>query len=57
MAFILEEISDADRDAYGLTKPEGEIQISRWVIDRERNIFLVHRGGGELNTAKLIFMN
>ena len=55
MAFILEEISDADRDAYGLTKPEGEIQISRWVIDRERNIFLVHRGGGGAEYSEINF--
>lgn len=45
MAFVLEKISDEDRKRYNFTVPEGHIPPTKWVVDRERGVFLVRTGG------------
>jgi len=42
MAFVLENISKEDLKRYGLDRAEGQLQRSKWVIDRERESFLIY---------------
>lgn len=55
MAFVLEKISKEDKEKYGFG-----ISIDRWVVDKDRDIFLIHTGGsgmGEVSHFELKIKN
>ena len=55
MAFILEEISDEDRKKNSLYKPPYPSTLQKWVIDRERNIFLLFAAGAKTDDDNIRF--
>ena len=57
MAFMNEEIQESEKarfsDASIFFNPESRswpIKLTRWVIDRDRNICMIHTGGGAMPT-------
>jgi len=43
MTYILEDLTDEDRKKYNVRVPWGRDEIKKWVIDRERESFLIYQ--------------